>query len=263
MKDKSVLARILASAAVLWLWRSYLSRGLVQLELWRHARVPGVYSLDAPHLNFGLFRLVSAASLVALVVRPDLFLPARWASATRTRSLLAALALAGGWAVRLDFRPLEVRYYEVQKRAFVRSMWNVLGAVQVCGQSLGRKYPVRQADCPAVSDVLQTAVSPYRRGGENLPYRAVFLPNASGPLLVLPEGTEPGTIFLAVSRDRARVWGTAAALPVRRLGFYAQDFAVETSTFSDWQRRYDNPRDLPVVVEAAGFPIAGAPGRRF
>lgn len=249
-----MVARILTAASAAWLWRSYIGRGFVQLGYWRQARAPGVYSLDAPYLSFGLLRLLSGAAVVALAARPELFLPERWARKGWARVLPAVLALAGGWAVRLDFRPLEVRYYELQKRALVRSMNNVADAVQRCGQDHGRRYPAAASECTAVPDILHTAASPYRFRGESVPYRAVFVPDAEGPLSLPPEGAAPGTFFLAVSRDRTRYWGTAAALPVRR-GLYAQDFAVEISSWTDWQRGWDNPRDKPVVMAGLLPPI--------
>jgi hypothetical protein len=223
-------------------------RGLLDLSFWMRIRAGDMFYLDIPYANFGFARILSAIGLITLATW------AAWDASQWPRQLSwnwvwLLLPLAGGWAVRrLDFRPLEVRYYEAQKQALRRSMSEVEITMMRCGWRRG-DLPEATIDCPELGATLATGQSPYSLKGKPLPYRLVILPKADGPLRQPPQGAEPGTFYATVSKDRKAFWLTVVALPMERkpVPFYASSLVAEISATPVWLYRYDTPYDQPLV----------------
>ena len=68
--------------------------------------------------------------------------------------------------------------------------------------------------------------SPYGRDGQRVPYQLIFVRNATGPHLQLPDSPAPAVIYMAVSSDRKHFRVTATALDAmheNRVDFVRED----------------------------------------
>jgi hypothetical protein len=90
----------------------------------------------------------------------------------------------------------------------------LLQGLRAAAEEIDRDFHGAYApDASQIDGALARIASPgFRRFGRSLPLHARVLSAAAGPQLVPLPGDEPGTIYVAVSKDRTAAWLTALAL---------------------------------------------------
>jgi hypothetical protein len=91
----------------------------------------------------------------------------------------------------------------------------LLQGLRAAAEELDRDFHGRYLpDAGQINGALAQVPPPgFRRLGRSIPLHARVLSGAEGPQTEPLPGDEPGTIYVAISRDRAAAWLTALALP--------------------------------------------------
>ena len=87
----------------------------------------------------------------------------------------------------------------------------LLAALRTAADRLDALWAGTYAPDPAAIDA-SLAATGFRRFGRPVPVHVRVLPAAEGPQLDALRGDEPGTIYVAVSKDRGAAWLTALGL---------------------------------------------------
>jgi hypothetical protein len=164
------------------------------LKLWITIQLQRPVYLEYSYLKIGmLFMSLGIAALLCALY------------AARRRGYWSALfafpVIAGLWTMVVvsSIIPNDTKSaYHIQKMA---------SELKQFGSEHGR-FPDRETTLPAASS---KELSPYYQQGSQLPFRIVWVPNATGPFLNSP-GPYPGVMFYAVSADQQDVWLTGTEL---------------------------------------------------
>ncbi len=175
------------------------------LKLWIAIQLQRCVYLEYSYLTVGLiFMALGVVSLLCALY------------AARRRGYWSALfavpVIAGLWTMATVPNMIP---YDTSTSGHIRA---VMTNSETFRSEHGR-FPDRETALPAA---VLNEPSPYYQQGRRLPFRTVWISNATGPFLN-SAGADPGVVFYAVSADQQDVWltGTELGFP-HSVGGYVQ-----------------------------------------
>ena len=160
------------------------------------------FYLQADYLKGSLFFLVPGVAALAVA---GYLLVRRQVSAAGLVGALVALFGLGCVVIFLSFAWDEGDYWK--RTRMVRHVRGL--GWRLAGNGKEGRFPANETE---LQNLAGGGLSSYARRGEPLPYRYVYVANASRAHLPHAPGDAPAIIYCAVSPDRKRFWLTATAL---------------------------------------------------
>lgn len=197
--------RFLAALAAIFLNLWALFYGFRGLSTWLQARFGGPYHLNLEWTTSGLLLLGWFAAAVAISLQPVV-------KPKTSASVLVFPILIGLVGVNAVSSSSWFHYgAEGRARSQMIGNSNRLQAYVLSWVETHDTFPSSDAELQEVFQHLANEPATYAHQGAPLPYRAVFVGNAKGPVLQ-PTLPEPGVLYYAISDAGDHFWITASVL---------------------------------------------------